>query len=104
MKEPKFKIGDKVKFKGKHELPNGKYRYGGDCQEGVIGEITNVRSFDVYSYNGYNGHDFKVKFKDKVNGNLRYYIMLEDEIVEYYSSTDLNMSIKGNKKSLDFNY
>lgn len=30
--------------------------------------------------------------------------MLENEIVEYYSSTDLNMSIKGNKKSLDFNY
>lgn len=28
MKEPKFKIGDKVKFKGKHELPNGKYHYG----------------------------------------------------------------------------
>jgi hypothetical protein len=94
MKEPRFKVGDIVTFKGKHEMPGEKYYYGGDCQEGVKGKI-------VYR-DGNNS--VKVDFISKVYGGPRQYTMLESEFVEYDSSTGLNMSIKENKKSLNFGY
>jgi hypothetical protein len=94
MKKPRFKVGDIVTFKGKHECSWNKYYYGGDCQEGVKGKI-------VYR-DGNNS--VEVDFISKVDGRPRQYTMLEDEFVEYDSSTGLNMSIKGNKKSLNFGY
>jgi hypothetical protein len=94
MKEPRFKVGDIVTFKGRHELPSKKYSDGGYCQEGVKGKI-------VY-------HDGKssigVDFISKVDGRPRQYTMLENEFKEYDSLIYLNMSIKGKKKSLNFEY
>jgi hypothetical protein len=94
MKEPRFKVGDIVTFKGKHEMPGEKYYYRGDCQEGVKGKI-------VYR-DGNNS--VEVEFISKVDGRPRQYTMLENEFKEYDSLIYLNMSIKGKKKSLNFEY
>lgn len=97
MEERKFKIGDDVIFKSFTELGSS-YQFGGEDMGGVIGKVSELGKWGK----GYGENTVRVKFTSSKNNQL-VYTMLESELKEYLPS-DLNMSIKGKKKSLNFGY
>lgn len=77
MAEKRFQIGDKVTYKYRKDLPGHKYKFGGSCVGGFVGE---VRHYGVYSESS-NCYEISVTTKGG------HYNMLESEFVEYDQST-----------------
>lgn len=46
MRESRFKVGDKVTYKNRKNLPGGVYLYGGSCQGGFVGEVKEIIKYD----------------------------------------------------------
>jgi len=69
----RFKVGDKVTYKYKKDLPHGVYSYNGACQGGFVGT---VRALEDYTKNNYR----KILVSIPVGGS---YGMSENEFLEY---------------------
>ena len=96
MKKPVFKVGDKVTYKSRNELPNGEYVYSGNDQGGYVGTV-----LAVFGYNEDLGcYKINVSVPDGT------YDMLESEFVEYNKLKDLDISINAvsEKPKLSFNF
>ena len=74
MKGPIFKKGDKITFKKREDCKGGRYRHGGICQGGVVGEVMYLHSYDDIE----NQHSLTVS-----PDNNYPYLMLENEFEEY---------------------
>lgn len=72
--KPKFKAGDKVTYKDRDELPDRKYRYGGENQKGHVGTVREIKSFNKAS------GCYRISVNSRRGG---YFAMLESEFEEY---------------------
>lgn len=93
MKEPYFKVGDKVTYKSRKDCINkydktGAYYYVGNEQGGYRGEVLDIDRY-VPSRNCYS-----IIVKSKEGGN---YMMLENEFKEFSDAIRINnMTIEKN--------
>lgn len=76
--EKRFKIGDKITFKSKNELPEKKYIFGGIELGGVTAIIKEYRGFCKV----HNSYHIVVDFKNKYKRDCTYG-MYEFEFKEY---------------------
>ena len=97
MKKPIFKVGDKVTYKSKKDLPSKCYYYAGEDQAGFIGVVCGVYGF-IDSADCY-------KIEVTTNGH-GLYSMLESEFREYDKPVDsvIAISTASEKPKLSFNF
>ncbi len=84
--EPVFKVGDQVTYLYRRDVPNGEYKFGGDCRGGMTGVVLAV----VRPVPDRGCHMIRVSLDDKYKHDgipTHDYNMLECEFEEYPHST-----------------